>query len=171
MNANQELPSYWLKRYAPLIRPGGTVLDLACGSGRNARWLAGQGWPVIAVDRDSKALSNLTGVDSISPLQVDLEEGIWPFPGLQFDAIVVCRYLHRPLLSLLAKSLNPGGILIYETFMIGQERLGRPRNLEFLLLPDELLHAFCASLHTIAFEQGLIAEPTPTYLQRICARN
>lgn len=163
-------PSLWITRHAPLIAAGGDVLDLACGSGRNARWLAMQGFQVTALDRDMTALETIRHLPGISTLAADLENAPWPMPERRFDGIVVCRYLHRPLLPLITQSLKPGGILLYETFMQGQEQIGRPRNPDFLLMPDELLHA-CAGLETIAFEQGCFEEPVPAWTQRICARN
>lgn len=170
MHFSHEPPSFWLIRYAPLIPAGGAVLDLACGSGRNARWLAGQGWRVEAVDRDETAIADLQQITAVHAFQADLENGPWPFHGQTFDGIVVCRYLHRPLLPLLEHSLAAGGVLIYETFMLGQEQFGRPRNPDFLLRPDELLDAFSGTLEIVAFEQGAMHEPQPVMLQRICAR-
>ncbi len=146
------------------------MLDLACGSGRNSRWLAEQGFQVLAVDHDAEALGSLSGLRGVTPYPADLESGSWPLAGKSFDAIVVCRYLHRPLLPRLAEALNDGGLLIYETFMTGQETLGRPRNPAFLLAPDELRLTYQGLLEIIDFEQGLFSEPHPAYLQRLCAR-
>lgn len=165
-----EPPSSWLTRHACLIRPGGNILDLACGNGRNARWLAQQGWQVEAVDRDAEVLAGLRGLERIDVRQENLEGGPWPFAGQAFDGIVVCRYLHRPLLPLLAEHLAPDGVLIYETFMAGQEQFGRPRNPDFLLQPGELLQTYGATLTVVAFEQGLVESPNPAMIQRICAR-
>lgn len=145
------------------------MLDLACGSGRNARWLAGQGWKVEAVDRDAAAIAGLQGVRNLTAMQVDLEGAPWPYPGRKFDGIVVCRYLHRPLLPLLAASLADNGVLIYETFMLGQEQFGRPQNPDFLLQQNELLDIFSARLGVVAFEQGIVQHPKPAAIQRICA--
>lgn len=170
MKHSHEAPSAWVTRFSGLIAKGGTVLDLACGSGRNTLWLAGQGLHVVAVDRDAHLIATMTGIPGISAIEADLEGQAWPFAERRFDGIIVCRYLHRPLLPILADSLNEGGILIYETFMSGQENLGHPRNPDFLLHPDELLHAYAEKLDVIAFEQGLISEPRPAFLQRICAR-
>jgi hypothetical protein len=86
-----------------------------------------------------------------------------------FQGIVVANYLHRPLLPRIAQALAPGGVLIYETFMQGNERFGKPSNPAFLLAPGELWAAF-GSLHFIAFEQGLSLQPKPAMQQRICAR-
>ncbi len=162
-------PSPWVVQHAPLIAPGGRVLDLACGSGRHAAWLARQGFQVEAVDRDAAALSALAGLANTHVLAADLEVGPWPYSGQLFDGIVVSRYLHRPLLPLLAAALAPGGVLIYETFMIGNERHGKPSNPDFLLQPDELLAAYAPLLKIVAFEQGEQLLPKPAVMQRICA--
>lgn len=162
-------PSPWLVKHAPLIAIGGRVLDLACGSGRHARWLAQQGFAVDAVDRDKAALSAMVGIANIRLLNADLESAPWPYPGALFDGIVVSCYLHRPLLHKLYESLAPGGVLIYETFMVGNERHGKPSNPSFLLLPDELLETYTPLLEMVAFEQGEELLPKPVVMQRICA--
>lgn len=145
------------------------MLDLACGSGRNTRWLAGQGWQVVAVDRDQTAIAGLQGISGVQARMADLEQAPWPFEGCRFDAIVVCRYLHRPLLPKLAEALDENGVLIYETFMRGQEKFGRPQNPDFLLRPDELYEAYSKDLTVVAFEQGLVESPRPAMIQRLCA--
>ena len=166
-----EPASPWVMRFAPLIREGGTILDLACGAGRNARWLAAQGWQVEAVDRDAALLEGLRDVNNICVRHADLENAAWPYAARTFDGIVVCRYLHRPLLPLLAASLAENGVLIYETFMLGQEKYGRPKNADFLLKPNELMEYFNNKLEVLCFEQGVFYEPQPRSLQRICLRN
>ena len=147
-------PSAWVARFAPYIRIQGRVLDVAAGTGRNARWLAAHGWQVEAVDRDAEALATMAGLDGINTRVADIENGDWPYAGRQFEGIVVCRYLHRLLFPLLVESLAPDGILIYETFMQGHEAYGRPSNPDFLLRPNELLQAFMPGLVPVAFEQG-----------------
>lgn len=158
-----------MTRHALLIAAGGQVLDLACGLGRNARWLAVQGWQVTALDRDAQALAGLHMLPGVHVLLADVEAAPWPFTEASFDGIVVCRYLHRPLLPRIAASLKPGGILIYETFMHGQQQYGRPTNPAFLLQDGELLKHF-TGFEIIAFEQGLLGDPEPAMLQRLCAR-
>ena len=165
----QIAPSAWVRRFAHLIAPGGTVLDLACGSGRHARLLAGLGYRVEAVDRDAAALAAVSGVDRVTARCADLEGGPWPYAGVQFDGIVATNYLHRPLLDDLLGALRPGGVLIYETFALGNEKLGRPSNPEFLLRPHELLQWVQGRLQVVAFEQGLVETPKPAVIQRICA--
>ena len=103
-------PSPWVQRWLPLIRPGGEVLDVAAGAGRHARLLARMGFEVEAVDRDASLFADPPA--GVRVLEADLEEAPWPYPGRRFDAIVVTNYLHRPLLPTLARSLEPGGILI-----------------------------------------------------------
>lgn len=164
-----EPPSSWVTTHAARITPGGSVLDLACGGGRHARWLAAQGFRVEAVDRDAVAMQPMAALTGIHCSVADLENGAWPYAGQTFDGIVVSRYLHRPLLPLLAASLAPGGVLIYETFMQGHERYGKPSNPDFLLAPDELLNFFSPRLTIVAFEQGEQSLPRPAVMQRLCA--
>jgi len=162
-------PSAWVRRFAHLIEAGGAVLDLACGQGRHARYLAGLGYHVEAVDRDSAALASLAGVGGVVTRYADLEGAPWPCGAGRFDGIVVANYLHRPLMPALLDALRPGGVLIYETFALGNETLGRPSNPEFLLRPGELLHWVEGRLSVLAFEQGRVERPKPAVIQRICA--
>jgi SAM-dependent methyltransferase len=188
-------PSGWIERWTPLLAPGSSVLDVACGSGRNARWLARAGHRVTAVDRDAEALA-VVSLEASEPgivlhtLLADLEGAPWPLPGVRFDAVVVTNYLWRPLMPALLDAVAPGGLLLYETFALGQAALGRPRNPDFLLRPNELIDLLRAppptlppgattgdaSLqpwHIVAFEEGRVpgsgAAP-PREVQRIVAR-
>ena len=165
----EESPSPWVLRFAARVPPGSRVLDIACGRGRHARLFAEQGCLVDAVDIDAEAGAALAGVPGVRFLCADLEGGPWPYAGRQFDAIVVTRYLHRPLLPLLVEALAPGGLLIYETFMAGHERFGRPTNPDFLLRPRELLDAFGERLAVLAFEEGVVGLPRPARVARLCA--
>ena len=160
MHSN-ELPSEWVLRWAHLVERG-PVLDVACGAGRHALFFAERGFQVFGVDRDPQ---NIPGMQFV---RADLEEGKpWPFAGQRFAAVVVTNYLHRPLFPSLRESLEEGGVLLYETFMIGNERYGKPSNPNFLLRPGELLQAF-GMLTVAAFEQGLVERPNPAVVQRIC---
>ncbi|MDO8419716.1 MAG: class I SAM-dependent methyltransferase, partial [Rubrivivax sp.] len=158
-------PSAWVRRFAGLARPGGTVLDVACGSGRHVRWLAAQGYTVTGVDRHEPAVAPLRGVAEV--VVADLEGATWPLPGRRFDAIVVTNYLWRPLWPALLGALAEGGVLLYETFSHGQQWIGKPSRPEFLLQTGELLRA-CAGLRVVAFEDGFDATPA-RYVQRIAA--
>jgi SAM-dependent methyltransferase len=159
-------PSPWVRRWAHLIRPGGHVLDVACGRGRHLRWLAGRGHTLTGVDRDAEALGDVRALGRV--VEADIEGGPWPFAGEHFDAVIVANYLWRPLLPTLAGALAPGGVLIYETFAQGQEAFGKPSNPAFLLRPAELLDA-CRNLHVVAYEDGLLDAPRRR-VQRIAAQ-
>ncbi|MEO6354071.1 MAG: methyltransferase domain-containing protein [Burkholderiaceae bacterium] len=172
LHTNQDAPSAWLQRFAPLIPPG-PVLDLACGSGRHARLLAAFGHPVLAADRDPIALVRAAG-RGIVTMQVDLEAdgAAWPFEVGHFVAIVVSNYLYRPLFPHILASLATGGVLIYETFASGNALYGKPSNPDFLLRRGELLDVLrqhAADLHVLAFEEGYTEVPKPAMVQRICA--
>jgi len=155
-------PSAWVERWAPLIERG-TVLDLACGSGRHSTYFLDKGLKVVAVDRDPQAIPGARFI------QADLEDGSpWPLPGEQFEAVVVTNYLNRKIFPEIQRSLKPGGVLIYETFMLGNERFGKPSNPAFLLLPGELRGAF-PELTVKGFEEGAVERPKPAMIQRLCA--
>jgi SAM-dependent methyltransferase len=158
-------PSAWIVRWAHLIAPGGSVLDVAAGSGRHAAWLARRGHAVTAVDRDGAAMRPLAGRAEV--VVADLEAGPWPFAGRTFAAIVVTNYLWRPLFPALENALAPAGALLYETFAAGNESVGRPARAEFLLAGGELLAAF-PGLRTVAFEDGFLSDPE-RFVQRLAA--
>jgi SAM-dependent methyltransferase len=167
----QDQPLPWVRRFAPLIRQGGRVLDLAAGGGRHTRLLHDMGFAVTAVDRDVSQLQLVAGVRCAVRV-LDLETGdpaaAMAALGSGYDGIDVTNYLHRPLVPGLLAALAPAGVLIYQTFAAGNERLGRPRNPDFLLRPGELLAAF-AGLTIVAFEQGEVAMPRPAVIQRLAA--
>jgi SAM-dependent methyltransferase len=162
-------PSDWVVRWAPLLRRGGAILDVACGQGRHVRWLAARGHAVTGIDRSEAALTGLAGV--AETVLADIENGPWPLlqagQPRQFDAVVVTNYLWRPLLPTLAASVAPGGVLIYETFAAGNETVGRPSNPDFLLQTGELLARF-AGWRVVGFEDGYLPKPE-RFVQRLCA--
>ena len=120
------------------------VLDLACCTGRSGLELAGRDIPVVFADRSAAALAEVEQHLSKGKLPgrvwlVDLEQtDVNPFDGQFFSAIICFRYLHRPLLPDLLNAVEPGGLVIYETFTTGNRRFGRPNNPDFLLEPGEL---------------------------------
>ena len=144
------------------------MLDVACGRGRHLRYLRSLGFAGVGVDRDEQALAALGGLEGIELRVADIEAGSWPFAPGEFDGVVVTNYLHRPLFPHLVGALRPGGVMIYETFALGNERYGRPANPDFLLRPGELLQSV-EPLSVIAFEQGLVSAPKQALVQRICA--
>lgn len=163
-------PSEWISRHAglvPHLLHGACVLDLACGSGRHVRWLTAHGARVTAVDRDAAALATLHGV-AAEVIQADIENGPWPLPDRQFDAVVVTNYLWRPLLPRIVASVAPGGVLLYETFAHGHASVGKPSRPDFLLQPGELLDRVRPELRVVAYEDGFLDSP-PRFIQRIAA--
>ena len=160
-------PTRWLVDHAHLLPPAGEAIDVACGGGRNALWLAARGFNTLAVDRDASAIAQLSEVTRQRRLPLraqvaDLEEGRpegRPLPGeaplrvAAFDVMVVVRYLHRPLFPALVAALRPGGVLVYETFTRAQSLRGKPTNPAFLLDPGELARLI-APLQVIEEREG-----------------
>ena len=166
-------PSPWVCRFAPLVPAGGTVLDLACGSGRHARHFLSRGHRVVAIDRNVDGVSDLEGVAAAEVIRADLEgQAPWHLAGRRFAGVVVVKYLHRPLLPDLLDALEAGGVLIYETFARGNERYRRPRKPDFLLRRGELLEWVSGKLQVVAYEHGIEdGEGSRSVVQRICAVN
>lgn len=163
-----EAPSAWVQRWSHLVRPGGTVLDVACGQGRHAWWFCKQKHPLALVDRSQAAIDSIAIAEhACEKVVADIEAGPWPFAGRHFDAVVVTNYLWRPLIPTLLDSLAPGGVLIYETFAHGNETVGKPSRPDFLLRPGELLEV-CRGLRVVAFEDGYQDAPQ-RFVQRIAA--
>lgn len=129
-----------------------SVLDLACGSGRNGLYLIENNIPVTFADVNSESLKNIE--QSLNQLdaakqklahcwEVDFEgPDTNPLKDKSFSAIMVFRYLHRPLFEQIKAAIKPGGMIIYETFTEQQVQFGRPKNPDFLLKPAELLELF-----------------------------
>jgi len=168
-HATIESPSSWVARWAGLVPSGERVLDVACGSGRHARFLATRGCRVDAVDRNADALVALAGVSRVTPRCADIEADAWPYAPGAYAGVVVTNYLHRALFPHLLAALAPGGLLIYETFALGNERFGRPSNPAFLLKPGELLEWVRGRLNVLAYEDLIVDAPRPARVQRICA--
>jgi tellurite methyltransferase len=136
-------PAAWLVSNRTLLPASGKALDVACGRGRNALWLARQGYATTAVDRSVDAVSALNAAAAgdalpLSAVTMDLEGGAPALGNAVFDVIVVVHYLHRPLFPALLAALHPGGVLVYETFLRAQAARGKPTNPDFLLEPGEL---------------------------------
>ena len=160
-----EAPSAWVQRWAHLVQPGGTVLDVACGFGRHMRLFSEQKHAVAGVDRSSDAIDSVAKLGEA--VLADIEHGPWPFAGRAFSGVVVTNYLWRPLLPAIVECVAPGGVLIYETFAAGNESVGKPSRPDFLLQPGELLRV-CAGMRVVAFEDGFQDNP-PRFVQRIAA--
>lgn len=138
------------------------VLDLACGEGRNGLHVLENDINVVFADINGESLKKVE--QSVTRLQlnkqklaqywqVDFEQDHFdqvhfdqgndkPLKAETFAAIMVFRYLHRPLMTQIKAAVKPGGMIIYETFTEEQAKLGRPKNPNFLLKPNELLEIF-----------------------------
>ncbi len=171
-------PGPLLARYASLLteRPlPGPVLDLACGDGHNGVFVAKAGVKVIGCDRSQEVLTRARtlaeghGV-AVRLWEMDLERpGINPLPEDAYGGILVFRYLHRPLLGCIRKALRAGGVLMYETFTVGQPRFGKPTNPEFLLKPGELRRWF-EDWEIIHSFEGILEGPTRAVAQIVCRK-
>ena len=136
-------PSAWLVASRDLLPAGGLALDVASGWGRNAVWLAAAGFEVVALDRNPARIAAVRehAVRHGLPVEARLADLEATPPALGsgiFDVVVVTNYLHRPLMPSIVGAVKRGGVLVYETFLAGQERRGRPTNPAFLLQAGEL---------------------------------
>ena len=152
----------------------GPVLDLACGGGGNGILLASRGLRVTLADRSASALAqaqelaNKSGV-KVDIWEIDLErEGKDPLAGREFGAVLVFRYLHRPLITGIRRCLVEGGLIMYETFTVDQKRFGKPTNPDFLLRPGELMDWF-ADWECIRHFEGIKDDP-PRAVAQLIAR-
>jgi tellurite methyltransferase len=136
-------PTRWLLEHEHLLPDVGDALDLPCGRGRNAIWLASRGLRTVALDRDEQAV-HLVAEEAERlglPLRAEVADlEVFPsrLPVDSYDVILVVHYLYRPLFPALKAALRRGGLLVYETFTRGQEERGRPTNPAFLLELGEL---------------------------------
>ena len=172
-------PSPLVREHADALRQAarfGAVVELACGRGRIALAVAQAGTPVIGIDRNAEFLSELrdrarAGALPVTPLRADLESGHGlPLAPGRCGALLVFRYLHRPLAAAIAEALAPGGLLLYETFTLHQRDLGYgPSNPEFLLRDGELPGLF-PSLEVFAHWEGRSAGERPAAVARLAAR-
>lgn len=169
-----QTPSDWVQRWTHLVRPASTVLDVACGHGRHMRWFREHGHTVTGVDRSSEAGADASKWGEFC--LADIESAAWPWLSSemasdvtrQFDVVVVCNYLWRPLMPRILQSLKPDGLLIYETFAAGNETVGKPSRSDFLLRRGELLE-WCQGMRIHAFEDVFRDNPA-RFVQGIAAR-
>lgn len=165
--------SAWFREFQPLVPINGDVLDVAAGGGRHVRFFADAGYRVTALDRNAEPLQPLQQSHGAEIIEADLEDGSpWPLGDRRFDAVIVCNYLHRPLFGSLIGALKPGGVLLYETFALGNEVYSRPRNPDHLLKSGELLELVGAWLQVVAYRHGIVdGGECPGVKQMLCAVN
>ena len=171
-------PDELLKQYSHLFTDDlkdYPVLDLACGDGHNGIFLASKGFSVVLADRSEEALrqarlnAQAAGV-AVQLRQVDLEQTcVNLLEGLTFSAVLVFRYLHRPLIPYIKKCLKPGGVLMYETFTVEQADFGKPKNPAHLLNAGELLSWFHDWQVIFTFE-GIEGVPPKAIARLVCRK-
>jgi SAM-dependent methyltransferase len=135
--------------------PPGRALDLATGSGRNAIYLARNGYTVDAIDYSGVAVSQLKSFVTQQSLAISVkQEDLTTFtiPEVTYDLIINFNYLERSLIPQMIKGLKPAGMILFETYTIEQPRYGRPRNPDYLLKPNELIKSF-KELHIIYYHE------------------
>ncbi|MDZ7699093.1 MAG: methyltransferase domain-containing protein [Deltaproteobacteria bacterium] len=151
-------PSRFLVENAHML-PEGRALDIAMGHGRNAVYLASLGFEVEGVDIASDAVDGALAVAKRKGLRIhaevaDLEKEYQIAPDT-YDLIICFNYLQRSLFPSIEAGLKPGGMVVYETFIVDQARFGRPRNPDHLLKHNELLHRF-RNLRVLRYHEGII---------------
>lgn len=152
-------PAEWLVEHGALLGVGGRALDVACGDGRNALYLARLGFEVDAVDVSDATIDALRAAaperaPAVRPRVVDLERE--PLPEGEYDVVVNFNYLQRDLFGALERALRPGGWLVFETFGRAQiDELGKPMNPAYVLDDNELLRAFSA-LRVRHYREGVV---------------
>ncbi|MBV9817948.1 MAG: methyltransferase domain-containing protein [Solirubrobacterales bacterium] len=161
-------PAPWLAENRDLLA-GTRALDLACGIGRNARFLAGLGFAVDALDVSEVAIAALRGTPGVTARVADLEHQ--PLPAEPYDVIVIIDYLQRDLFAAAPAALRPGGVIVAETVTRAHvERLGRRFDRRFLLEPGELREAF-AGLEVLRSAEGIVSRgDRPRAVASIVAR-
>jgi SAM-dependent methyltransferase len=140
--------------------PPGRGLDIACGMGRNALFLAARGFEVTALDISAVALAEarrraLARSLAVSWQQADLEQ--IHLPQARYDLIVNLNYLQRSLIPQIHSALTVGGRVIFETYLIDQKEIGDPKNPEYLLAHNELLDLFRAC-RVLYYREGKFAD-------------
>lgn len=168
------MPEPWVLRATHLVPPGSPVIDVACGNGRHGRWFLANDHDVTFVDVTLDGIADIADLPRTTFIQADLERpDLEPqriLTSRRFGAVVVVNYLWRPLMPALVDAVAPGGVLIYQTFGVGNERFGKPSNPAFLLRSGELLEAVRGKLEVLSYELGEDLIDRPAVTQRIVAR-
>jgi tellurite methyltransferase len=151
-------PASFLVENIDLLPPG-RAMDIAMGAGRNAIYLAQRGYDVTGIDLSPESVvealkkAREAGV-SINAVVEDLEETYRIEPD-HWDVIICFNYLHLPLFPAIRDGLKPGGMIVYETYIIDQMEFGRPHNPDFLLRHNELLEEF-RNFRCLRYREGIL---------------
>ncbi len=162
-------PTIWIIEQIKLLAPRRKIeiLDFASGNGRNSIHLAGKNRNITAIDKDSMKLVQYDHFEYINTICFDLETNQnWPLKEKYYDIIIVVNYLYRPKIEKIINLLKNGGYLFYETFSVGNERYGSPKNLNFLLKERELINLFSKKNDILSYFEGKIIEEKISIKQR-----
>lgn len=157
--SSNPLPAEVLSENAHLLPATGTALDLACGLGGNALFLAQRGLCVSAIDISPVAIKSLSAQAKHLGLTIAgqaLDAETEPLPRQAFDVIVVSRFLSRPLAASIQDSLKSGGLLFYQTYLRDKLNLQGPSNPDYLLAENELLSLFNGMRVLVYHEEGRV---------------
>ncbi len=155
---NKITPSQFLVENIDLL-PKGRVLDVAMGNGRNALYLAQMGFQVAGIDISNEAIS--LALENAKEYGIDLEvmagdlEGDYQIDKEAYDVIICFNYLHRSLMPQIKAGIRPGGMIVYETYLVDQPKFGKPRNPDYLLKYNELLDIF-RDFRCLRYREGII---------------
>ena len=163
------MPTKWIVEQIKLIAPKGKIqiLDFASGNGRNSIHLASKDRIITAIDKDSQKLNNYKNFNYINTICFDLETNKkWPLNDEYYDVVIVVNYLYRPKIRELLKLLKNGGYLFYETFSVGNERYGSPKNPNYLLKNRELTNLFSKENEILSYFNGKVIDEKISIKQR-----
>ena len=162
-------PTTWIIEQIKLLAPKRKIqiLDFASGNGRNSIHLAEKNRNITAIDKDRMKLVQYGHLEYINTICFDLETNQnWPLKEKYYDIIIIVNYLYRPKIKKLMNLLKNGGYLFYETFSVGNERYGSPKNLNFLLKDRELINLFSKKNEILSYFNGKIIEDKISIKQR-----
>lgn len=133
------------------LAKGNKALDIACGMGRNSKYLASIGFEVDALDISPVAINSLRGIPNIHPMEADFDH--YTLPENRYDLIVSTYFLKRELFPQITKALREGGLFIYETFLYHPDNETAPSNRSFLLEEGELEVTFRQEFDSIYIKE------------------
>ena len=165
----KEKPTNWIIEQIKLIAPKRKIqiLDFASGNGRNSIYLAEKNRIITAIDKDSNKLDNYKNFNYINTICFDLETNEeWPLKNEYYDIIIVVNYLYRPKIKKLINLLKKGGYLFYETFSRGNEKIGSPKNPNYLLKDRELINLFSKENEILSYFNGKILDKQKSIKQK-----
>jgi 2-polyprenyl-3-methyl-5-hydroxy-6-metoxy-1,4-benzoquinol methylase len=175
-SSGREEPSNFLRQILESdswqVEPG-RALDVACGKGRNALYMASRGFHVTAIDIAAVALTKgRTQAEerslSIAWQQADLEN--LQLKAAEYHLIVNINYLQRSLIPQIKTALKTGGHVIFATYLIGQQAIGQPKNPAYLLAHNELLAHF-REFRVLCYREGKFRDAgAPSYRAAIFAQ-